>query len=171
MHAALLAYIVTVNFALMGWAWFVFDKHQPALNSRFFDAFAFEKNGQLYGYTGLLWFREFQHLIGWNKLLGVPNIRLNKHAIEEMEWGTRFGEATHWLCLITLLPIAGWSAFRMSGIGLPYWLVSAIVLHVYPIMLQRYHRPRFRRLLKWMKMRDSPFHIHDEPNQRQTDSP
>lgn len=159
MQNALLPYIVTVNFALMGLAWFVFDIYKPALNYRWFDSGAFEKSGQIYEYAGLLWFREVQRLIGWNKLLGVPSVQMNADSLKQMEYGTRFGEVTHWACLGALLPIAGWSALSMSGNAMIYWGVSAIVLHVYPIMLQRYHRPRFRRLLEKIESRDKRIHV------------
>ena len=147
MQGALVLYIVTVNFALMGWAWFVFDIYKPALTSRWFDSAGIEKEGQIYNWVGLPWFRSFQQFIGWNKLLGVPPLRVNVESLEQMEYGTRFGEVTHWVCLMALIPIASWFVVSAAGTGLIYWIGSAIVFHVYPIMLQRHHRPRFRHLL------------------------
>ena len=87
MHGALVLYIVTVNFALMGWAWFVFDIYKPVLASRWFDSAEIEKEGQIYHWVGLPWFRSFQQFIGWNKLLGVPPLRVNVESLAK--GGTR----------------------------------------------------------------------------------
>ncbi len=152
---AIVPYIVTVNFALMGWAWFVFDVHRFSLDSRWFDLATFEKGGHIYRFAGLHWFQAIQKFLGWNKLLGVPKIRMDKDMLERFEHGMRFGEATHWVCLAVLLPIAGWSVISQDGAGLIYWVLSAIVLHIYPIMLQRYNRPRVRRLLAKLTTRQS----------------
>ena len=103
---------------------------------------------------GLAWFRSFQRFIGWNKLLGVPPLRVNVESLKQMEYGTRFGEVTHWACLTALIPIASWFIVSAAGTGLIYWIGSAIVFHAYPIMLQRNQRPRFRHLLARFEMRD-----------------
>ena len=155
MHSALVPYIITVNFAIMGWAWFVFDICKPSLNWGWFDSFEIEKDGRIYIWTGLSWFRSFQQFVGWNKLLGVPQLRVDVGSIKQMEYGTRFGEVTHWACLMVVLPISFWSIISLAGTGLIYWIIGAIVFHAYPIMLQRHHRPRFRYLLERLEMRDT----------------
>ena len=103
-RAAQVPYIVTVNFAIMGWAWFIFDLQKPSLNYRWLDSLPFERNGQIYKWARLSWFQSIQRLIGWNKLLGVPRLQVNVESINEMEYGTRFGEVTHWLCLALRQP-------------------------------------------------------------------
>ena len=44
---------------------------------------------------------------------------------------------------------------RMLGIGLAVLLVIGVVCQVYPMLLQRYHRPRWRRALTMARNRSS----------------
>ena len=143
--------------------WFVFDIHKPALNSRWFETAAFERDGRVYAIVGVPWFVAAQQRLGWNSLIGVPSLARNEELWEQREWGTRFGEATHWVCLFVLIPIAGWTLVALEGTGWVYWLASAIVLHLYPIMLQRYLRPRFRRLVSKMRERTERDRVTQEP--------
>ena len=151
----LFSFIVSVNFTIMGIVWYVFDRWQPSLNGKWFDTHGFEKNGRIYDYVCVNLFRQTLQLIRWNRLLGAPRVTKDIDLLRQMEWGTRFGEATHWACLALLLPIAGWSTVATNAADLGYWLLSALVFHGYPIMLQRYNRPRFRQLLRKFDLRNT----------------
>lgn len=145
-------YVVAANFGVMAWATFLVDIYKPSLSSRWFDAFEFERGGHLYEMFGVLQFRLFLQTIQWNRLLGVPAVRKSYAGISQMEKGTRLSEASHWLCLIPILIILCVSVGLASQwTTLAFWIASAFAFHIYPIMLQRYHRPRYHRILTHME--------------------
>jgi hypothetical protein len=144
--------VVAANFGIMAWATVLFDICKPSLSSRWFDSFEFERAGRLYEMIGVLQFRSFLQKIQWNRLLGVPAVRKSYAEISQMESGTRLSEASHWLCLVPIviiLCVSVGSACWWTTVML--WIASATVFHIYPIMLQRYHRPRYCRIQKHME--------------------
>ena len=145
-------YVVAANFGIMAWATLLFEIYKPSLSSRWFDSFEFEREGRLYEMIGVLQFRSLLQNIQWNRLLGVPAVQKSYAGISQMESGTRLSEASHWLCLVPIviiLCVSVGSASRWTAVT--FWIASAIVFHIYPIMLQRYHRPRYRRIQKHME--------------------
>lgn len=145
-------FVVAANFGFMAWATLLFAIYKPSLSSQWFDDFEFEREGRVYEMIGVLQFRSFLQIVQWNRMLGLPAVRKSYAGISQMESGTRLGEASHWLCLVpiaVMLCMSVGSASRWTTVA--FWIASAIVFHIYPIMLQRYHRPRYRRILKHME--------------------
>lgn len=147
-----LGYVVAANFGIMAWATVLFEIYKPSLSSQWFGSFGFEREGRLYESIGVRQFRWFLQKTRWNRLLGVPAVRNSYAGISTMESGTRLSEASHWLCLVPILIMfcisVGSSRRWMTA---AFWIASALLFHIYPIMLQRYHRPRYRRILKHME--------------------
>ena len=145
-------FVVAANFGIMAWATVLFDIYKPSLSSKWFDTFEFERGGRLYEAFGVLPFRSFLQNIQWNRMLGVPAVRKSYAGISQLESGTRLSEASHWLCLlpiVIMLCVSLGSASRWTTVS--FWIASAVIFHIYPIMLQRYHRPRYHRILKHME--------------------
>lgn len=137
-----------LNFVLMTAVLYLIETFRPALNSSYYHSKKWESKGQLYSSFGVNIFRRLLVLVGWEKLNKAKN-PVNKHisALEMLEYRTRQSEFGHSIIfLIVLIPTI--VVIIKFGFKESIWLfVLNILLNIYPILVQRYNRPRIRRLI------------------------
>jgi len=138
-----------LNFTLFIWVSVAESLLKPPLTSPYFDSFKFEKKGRFYTKLGVNWFRKFLVLIGWEKLTRAnAPVKNDIAALEKYERATRKSEFGHGIAAIIdmILTVYIYTRFGFAG---TYWMIALnILLNGYPIMLQRYNRPRLRTILK-----------------------
>lgn len=146
-----LIFAVVLNLLLCGWALLVFDAipldlRGPRL-APFFRLRPWERSGRFYRQLGVLRFQSLlpKHMPG--KKPPGRDLRTNRVFLQDMELATRHAELAHALCFLALVPyILG--AARLGNVPGTLWLlVNGLAWHVYPVLLQRYNRPRWQRLL------------------------
>jgi hypothetical protein len=148
------SFAVILNMVLPMWIVGVFAIADPDLDhpwlAPYFETRRWERDGRRYKNLGVLRYQAVlkKHRIG---VFGLRprDFRVTPDAtfVEKMERETRAAEAAHGACFLV---VAGFAAFaaatgRIAGaIGL---VAVGAACQVYPMLLQRYHRPRWRRVL------------------------
>lgn len=138
LHFMLMMLVLAINETVM-----------PQLTSPYFTIRPWEKNGRIYQWFGVDFYRKILVWIGWEQLNKKNNpVTKKTEALQRLEYITRQSEFGHLLiflivCLLSLFVIIQYD-FQASA-----WLLGLnIPLHIYPILLQRYNRPRFQKTLK-----------------------
>ena len=138
-----------LNFALMFGVFLLTNTFKFALASNYYNSKQWERQGKIYRWFGVDVFRKILVLIGWEKVIRASNpVKKNLDAIKQLEHGTRQSEFGHLIIFFIVLVINCLVAFYY-GIkqSLPLFFLN-IIFNVYPIMLQRYNRPRLQRALR-----------------------
>ncbi len=121
---------------------------RPNFSSSFYDQKDWERKGIIYKYLGINIFRKLLVWIGWEKLIRKGNpVNKNTITLTHLYNETKKGELSH---IIILIIVLGFNVFAISKFGFLKTiclLVLNIILHLYPIFLQRYNRPRLKRAL------------------------
>jgi hypothetical protein len=151
-----LAFAIALNCTLMVWMSAVFwikalNIHNRYLD-RYFEAKELERNGRLYQSLGVQWFEALLWNLGYEKLRR-PGFRLRRDydLLARMELEGRQGEIGHLLCFVVVLLLAGSAGLMSKMRGVIWLLATGAFFHLYPIMLQRYLRPRLRHALANME--------------------
>lgn len=150
------AFAFTLHFVLMTAAVYLDILLAPKLTSPRFDVSAREL--RIYRRLGVVGFMRLLQRIGWQKAMRDPKVfDGTRRTLASYERATRHGENAHaWLFAIVLAPTA-W-AIAHGWWDAAFWLSSmSVVLHVYPVMLQRTQRAR---LLALIGRRDGPAGTH-----------
>lgn len=120
-----------------------------------FRALPFEKEGQIYKSIGVASWQSkvpdmsklFKKLMPAKKVEGRPNRETLLVMIQE----TCVAELTHWaLCVLGVAVLWIW---RGAG-GIIVWLVYCLLGNIPFIIIQRYNRPRFIKLLRLCRARE-----------------
>lgn len=132
------------------WTVAVFYLVQPDLRhpwlDRYFAPKSWERDGTLYLYFGVLRIQVLQEILGRKRPPGF-RVRRDEVFLEKMEYETRAAEAAHGLCFFVMVGLAIYVAV-VDSIAAFGWLIAiALAFQVPAVILQRYHRPRWRRLL------------------------
>lgn len=135
-----------LHFILMAGAVLVDKLLAPQLTARRFKVSPGEV--RVYHRLGVIAFLRLLRRIGWVAVNRDRNVfDGTRRTLSAYERATRHGENSHaWLFLITLAPTA-W-ALAKGWWDAAFWIGSfSVVLHVYPIMLQRTQRARLASIL------------------------
>jgi hypothetical protein len=146
-HTFVFAWVL--NFALMMAVFYFTNTFKPKLNANYYNLKSWEANGTIYKWLGVNGFRKLLVLIGWEKVIRAASpVKKNLDAIKHLEYGTRQSEFGHLTIFIIVLAMNFFVAIRY-GItqSLPLFFLN-IIFNVYPVMLQRYNRPRLQRALR-----------------------
>lgn len=148
MRVQSLAFAWALNFLLMFWVSIFVETQTAALSSAYYAPREWERKGNVYEYVGIHLFRRLLVIIGWEKLNKKSNpIEKNARTLEHNLLRTKKSELGH---LIIFLIVVGISMLVITKGGLrdAMWLIIFnIVLNLYPVLLQRYNRPRIERAL------------------------
>lgn len=107
-----------------------------------------ENNGKLYETFGINLFRKLLVLIGWEKLNKKANpVKNDLESLLHLEYRTKQSELGHLIVFFIVLGFTIYVALKFTFRESLYLLVLNIILNVYPILLQRYNRPRLQRAL------------------------
>ncbi len=146
-----LGFALFVNLILMAFFAMLIGLFKPNLSMRYFESGRFEQNGSIYRRVGLKYFLIMLRLIGSEKLRReTAPLHKDVEALARFEHQTRVSEASHVLVAVCVVVITIYVGFAY-GLGSVIWLlVFNLLLNVYPVMLQRYNRPRAQRLIRTM---------------------
>jgi hypothetical protein len=136
----------TMHFTLMTGAVYMDILLAPKLTSRRFDVSPREI--RIYRRLGVVVFMRLLQRIGWHRAMRDPKVfDGTRRTLASYERATRYGENAHaWIFAVVLAPTA-W-AIAHGWWDAAFWLSSmSVVLHVYPVMLQRTQRARLVELL------------------------
>lgn len=143
------AFSFGLNFAMMFWVSILESQLKPALDSSYFNARPFEKEGKLYQMLGIEWYRAILTKSGWEKLRQKSTpIRKSLHDFQAYERGSRVAEAGHLLAGVVVFIVTGYVAVTYSARDAMWLFVFNVFLNVYPVLLQRYTRPRLLRMIE-----------------------
>jgi hypothetical protein len=141
----------------------------PAFTSAWFVIRAWERDGKPYERLGVNLFRKVTVWTGWEKLKKATRTAAPKPAknnLADLEYRTKQTEFAHLVVFFIVSAFALVVTF-FQGISQCIWLLSLqIPLHVYPIILQRYNRARFQKVLA--KATRSCFHPTADPSTART---
>ncbi len=136
-------------------AWFAFSKTYLNISYEwnYFRPKRFENDGKIYNYFGVNIFKKILVIIGWEKLTEKMNvlIKYNIKNIKKREENTRAGEFGHLVIglIVMILTLILTESFKDAK-----WLIiTNIIFHIYPILLQRYNRPRYLRAINTFENR------------------
>ena len=151
-----LPYCIILNLLLIIWMSIVETLLIPELKSSYFNSHPIEMKGKIYKYIGVHYFRKLLVLIGWEKSRKKENpIRKSLILLEYYEYRTRTSEFGHTIIAIIILFISIYVCIAYSYNDIVWLTVFNIFLNIYPITVQRYNRPRVRRVIKKLKLKDS----------------
>jgi hypothetical protein len=149
-----LSYSILLNFTLMIWMSIAETLLIPELKSSYFNSNPFESEGKIYKYLGVDFFRKSLVLSGWEKSRKKETpIRKSLILLEYYEYRTRASEFGHTIIAIIVAIITLYVGMIYSFKESLWLIFLNIFLNIYPIMLQRYNRPRVRRVINKLKSR------------------
>ena len=121
----------------------------PILPNSYFTPKTFEREGQIYRWTGIQPFVAFLRLIGWERFWrkSIP-VRNDVASLRKYSQSTRGSEAVHMVAAIFTALFTMTVAIRHSFVGTGWLWGFNVLVNAYPVMLQRYNRPRVDRLLR-----------------------
>ncbi len=138
-----------LNFSLMMAVFFFTNTFKPQLTSNYFNSKKWEADGKIYKWLGVDIFRKLLVIVGWEKVIRAANpIKSNIAALKHLEYGTRQSEFGHAIIFFIVLIFNVYVAFSYGIKKSIPLLAFNILFNFYPVILQRYNRPRLRRALR-----------------------
>lgn len=146
LHSLLFAWVV--NLMLMTGVLYITQTFNPELSSPYYDPKKWEAQGTIYTWFGINMFRKLLVWVGWEKLNKAANpVKKNTDALKHLEYSTRKSEFGHLIIFFIVTFLALFVAFKY-GVKQSLWLFFLnIILNLYPIGVQRYNRPRLRKVI------------------------
>lgn len=152
MSMSSLSYSITLIFFLMIWMSILETLLKPTLKSSYFNSHSIEEEGKIYKYLGVHFFRELLVLSGWEKSRKIENpIRKSLILLEYYEYRTRTSEFGHVIIAIIIALISIYVCVTYSFKETLWLIFFNVFMNLYPIIVQRYNRPRVRRVIKKLK--------------------
>ena len=148
-------FAIIVNFLFVIIFTIIFEKLlPPVFLNKYFISKPFEREGCIYLWFGVGYYKYLLRIIGWEKIIRKDQpIKNNMESLIKYNIWTKGSETIHLFASIYVFAFIIWIRWRYS-IGNVYWLILLnIIVNVYPVMLQRYNRPRVIRLIQYQKMR------------------
>ena len=150
------AFAWVLNFMLMFFVVFFTEALKSQFTSAYYQEKEWEQGGKIYEYLGINFFRKLLVWIGWEKIIRKSNpVEKNTEALANLLYRTKKSELDHLIILVIVLGFNIFVAFKFGLLKSLSLLLLNIILHVYPIFLQRYNRPRIARALRLSKRRRS----------------
>ena len=143
-----------LNFVLMGCVLTFTETLKSPLTSTYYNEKMWERRGKIYEYAGVNFFRKLLVWTGWEKLNKKSNpIEKNTQALMHLYYQTKKSELGHIIILVIVLGFNMFVAFKFGVLKSLWLLILNILLNLYPILLQRYNRPRIERAINLSKRR------------------
>jgi len=145
-------FAISLNFLLMGGALMFTETLKSKLQYAYFGQQPWEAGGRFYKPFGINLFRKLLVIIGWEKL-GKATKPVGKGAetLANLHYRTKIDELGHIIVLMVVSAFTVVVAIRFGLAKTLPLLLSNILLNLYPIMLQRFNRPRIARAMKLSK--------------------
>jgi hypothetical protein len=146
LNSFLFAWIL--NFMLMMTVLAFTQSVSPALRSSFYLPAKWEKSGRIYELLGVNLYRKLLVLVGWEKINKAANpVSKRKNALIHLEVNTRRSEFGHWLIFFIVTGFAIYVAFAYGLVDSLPLIILNLLLNLYPVLVQRYNRPRLLKLI------------------------
>ncbi|GGF16413.1 hypothetical protein GCM10011518_27290 [Flavobacterium limi] len=117
-------------------------------NSGYYKTKDWENKGKLYEKFGINLFRKLLVLVGWEKLNKKANpVKNDLESLLHLEYRTKQSELGHLIVFFIVLGFKIYVALRFTFVESVWLIILNIIFNVYPILLQRYNRPRIQRAL------------------------
>lgn len=156
MQGFLFAWVL--NLMLMMCVFTFTETLKSPFTSTYFEEKDFEVRGRIYELLGIHFFRKLLVWVGWEKMNKKNNpVEKNFQALIHLEYRTKQSELGHIIILIIVLGFTVFVAVKFGIMKSIWLLVLNILLNLYPILLQRYNRPRLERAITLCKHREGRF--------------
>jgi hypothetical protein len=146
LHSFIFAWVL--NFMLMVGVLYITETFKPSLISTYYNSKKWEAEGKIYKWFWVDEFRKILVWVGWEKLNKASNpVNKNLDTLLQLEYRTRQSEIGHLIIFVIVLIFNLVVVFKY-GIIQSLWLFFLNkVLNVYPIIVQRYNRPRLQNII------------------------
>ena len=137
-----------LNFMLMMCVLMFTETLKPKFDSDYYKTKDWENKGKIYENFGINIFRKLLVLVGWEKLNKKSNpVKNDFEALVFLEYRTKQSEFGHLIIFFIVLGFNIYVALKFTFAESLWLLFLNVILNVYPILLQRYNRPRLQRAL------------------------
>ena len=144
-----------LNFVLMMCVFFFTETLKSEFKSAYYHEKDWEKKGKIYETFGVNLFRKLLVLVGWEKFNKKANpVEKNLHALEHLEYRTKQSELGHIIIFFIVLAFTIYVAITFGIKESLSLIILNILFNVYPVLLQRYNRPRLQRAITLSKYRE-----------------
>ena len=141
-----------LNFTLMACVLTFTETLKSPLSSPYYNEKAWERRGKIYESFGINFYRKLLVWTGWEKLNKKSNpIEKNIKALTHLHYQTKKSELGHIIIFFIVLGFNIFVAFKFGILKSFSLLILNILLNLYPILLQRYNRPRIERAINLSK--------------------
>jgi hypothetical protein len=142
-----------LHLLLMAWFAFSITYLKISYEWNYFLPKSIENDGKIYNYFGVNIFRKILVIIGWEKITRKMNgtVKFNIENLKKREKNTRTGEFAHFVIgiIVMILTLILAKSFEDAK-----WLIiTNIIFHFYPVLLQRYNRPRYLKTINKFERR------------------
>ena len=144
----------SLNFLLMMWVSAFVEVLKSPLASTYYNEKGWEQKGRIYELIGINYFRKLLVLVGWEKITRKSTpIEKSTETLVNLHHQTKKSELGHLIIWYIVLGFTVFVAFQ-SGVLKSIWLlILNILLNLYPVLLQRYNRPRIQRAINLSQRR------------------
>lgn len=150
------AFAWALNFLLMIAALSFTETLKSPLNATYYQQKRWEQKGKIYEWMGINFFRKLLVWIGWEKLNKKANpVEKSTKALMYLHYRTKQSELGHLIILIIVFGFTLFVAYKFGPVKSISLVVLNVLLNLYPILLQRYNRPRLERAISLSKRRSS----------------
>jgi hypothetical protein len=137
-----------LNFLLMLGVFAFTETLKGQLSSAYYAEKEWERRGKIYEQLGINAFRKLLVWTGWEKLNKKSNpVEKDTAALMNLHYQTKKAELGHVVVLIIVLGFNVFVAFKFGVLKSLWLLILNVLLNLYPILLQRYNRPRIVRAI------------------------
>ena len=144
-----------LNFVLMMCVFFFTETLKSEFKSDYYLEKTWEKKGKIYEAFGINWFIKLLVILGWEKLNKKANpVEKNLQALVHLEYRTKQSELGHIIIFFIVLAFTIYVAITFGIKESLSLFILNILLNVYPVLLQRYNRPRLQRAIILSKYRE-----------------
>lgn len=148
------AFAWALNFLLMMWVSTFVEVVNSPMTSAYYNEKEWERKGKIYEFIGINYFRKLLVLIGWEKVIRKSNpIEKNTAALMNLHHQTKKSELGHLIIWYVVLCFTVFVALQFGFLKAIWLLALNILLNLFPVLLQRYNRPRIERAIKLSKRR------------------
>ena len=148
-------FVWMLNFVLMMCVFFFTETLKSEFKSDYYLEKSWEKKVKIYEAFGINWFRKLLVIIGWEKLNKKANtVEKNLQALVHLEYRTKQSELGHIIIFFIVLAFTIYVAITFGIKESVSLIILNILLNLYPVLLQRYNRPRLQKAIILSKYRE-----------------
>lgn len=148
------SFALALNFMLMACVLAFTETLKSQFTFSYFDTKPWEQKGKIYESFGIHFYRKLLVWVGWEKLnKKTKPVEKSTKALLNLHYRTKQDELGHTIILIIVLGFNIFVAFKYGVLASLWLFILNILLNLYPILLQRYNRPRIERAISLSKQK------------------